>query len=460
MILFIDHRDSFSWNLIAQLRGLGYAVAVRQSEEILPHEITTLLKDKQALVFSPGPGHPRDYPNSLELYRSAKGRIPIIGVCLGFQIMLEAEGISVGHLPEILHGVQTPIRIDSAAAAYKNIHKTPHVGRYHSLGLPLVELPNHWRATGWDAGSGHMLSFENLPLRLFGFQYHPDSFLTPDGDRILANVLAVGLPEQPREATPVTTGNLWEQLGAFTTLRLSIRRDVRSRTATLWFPSAHSKRLHRDLSALAFDVEQARQLQNRFVSATKATADSLAEGEWLVRWSYAPPRAAIEARVLPPGNSHISGQCIPFLRSYPQQKNLYYNALLEHMRNVDRRSTEVLLVHPNKELLLEGITCNLLFIRKGQCFTPLDDCLPGLTLQLLESQLAPGISFQRTAISLAELDSYDAIIACGTGRGVTPISAIPELNWRQRDDSLITTLQNAYQSLIHTTNDRIEFSID
>ncbi|MFZ4629448.1 MAG: aminodeoxychorismate/anthranilate synthase component II, partial [Blastocatellia bacterium] len=112
MILFVDHRDSFSWNLIAQLRGLGLEVEVCQSEELVVPSAGSDLRAWEAVVFSPGPGHPRDYPNSLALYHAIKGRRPIIGVCLGFQLMLEAEGIQIDRLPEILHGVQTPIRID------------------------------------------------------------------------------------------------------------------------------------------------------------------------------------------------------------------------------------------------------------------------------------------------------------------------------------------------------------
>lgn len=462
MILFIDHRDSFSWNLIAQLRGLGHAVEVRQSEDIDAQSASDYLIGKQAVVFSPGPGHPRDYPNSLAIYHAAKGQLPIIGVCLGFQIMLEAEGISVNRLPEILHGVQTRIRIDTSAAAYRGVDDRPRVGRYHSLGLPAVELPSGWLPTGWDADSGSLLSFENLPLRLFGFQYHPDSFLTPDGNRILANALAAGLDNKPRleSRIKITTGDLWEQAGVFTTLRLSIRTDASSKVATLWFPGAHSQRMQRDLSALELTSEDSCQRQSHFIQATQSLASTLEAGEWLLRWSCAPPQHAIEARPLAAGNPSLTGKCWHYLRRDPAQKNLYYSDLLAQMRLVDRASTEVLLVHPETQHLLEGITCNLICVRNGQCFTPDQDCLPGLTLQLFESQLSANLKITRAAIPLNQLDQYDAIYACGTGRGVTPISEIPELNWQQRDHSLTDTLQTAYQSLIQSSHDRIEFTID
>jgi anthranilate synthase/aminodeoxychorismate synthase-like glutamine amidotransferase len=461
MILFIDHRDSFSWNLIAQLRGLGYEVEVRQSEALVSDSIAEYLQNKQALFFSPGPGHPRDYPNSMALYRAAKGKIPIVGVCLGFQIMLEAEGIGIGRLPEILHGVQTPISIDSSAAAYIGIGNPPRVGRYHSLGLPLTQLPDGWKATGWDTRTERMLSFENLSLQLFGFQYHPDSFLTPDGDRILANALSTSLPVSSNQrVNHITKGNLWEKHGAFTTLRLSIRKQGAFHVATLWFPKAHANRLQRDLSALGQLQETSFLLQNRFVNATKAEAHSLAEGEWLVRWSCAPPHSAIEARPLVTSNPLINGKCLNYLRRLSQLKNLYYSALINQLQQIDRRSTELLLVHPKHQLLLEGVTCNLIFIRDEQCFTPSNDCLPGLTLQLLESHLPASVTVIQKPIPIDTIDQYDAIVACGTGRGIIPIHSIPELHWQQRETPLVDYLQQTYQSLIRTTYDRIEFPID
>ncbi len=462
MILFIDHRDSFSWNLIAQLRGLGYEVEVRQSIALKTDSIANYLQNKQALFFSPGPGHPRDYPNSLALYHAAKGKIPIVGVCLGFQMMFEAEGIRIGRLPEILHGVQTPIRIDLKALAYNGIQNPLRVGRYHSLGLPITKVPEGWKATGWDAKTDRILSFENQALQLFGFQYHPDSFLTPDGDRILANALSISLPRTPnrQHVSKITKGNLWEQHGAFTTLRLSIRRLGAFPLATLWFPNAHANRLHRDLSALGAAPELPFILKNRFVGATKLQAHSLTQGEWLVRWSCAPPYAAVEARPLAACNPSINGKCLNYLRRLPHQKNLYYSELLNQLQQIDRRSNELLLVHPNLQLMLEGVTCNLIFIRDGQFFTPSNQCLPGLTLQLLESYLPPSLTLTKITIPTKTIHQYDAIVTCGTGRGITPIHAIPELNWQQRKTPLVDYLKKTYQSLIKTTYDRIEFPID
>ena len=458
MILFIDHRDSFSWNLIAQLRGLGLEVEVCQSEELIVPSTGSDLGAWEAVVFSPGPGHPRDYPNSLALYHAVKGRIPIIGVCLGFQLMLEAEGIQIDRLPEILHGVQTPIRIDQEAAAYRGISARPRVGRYHSLGLPMVQLPAGWQATGWDAESGRLLSFENRQLRLFGFQYHPDSFLTPEGSRILGNVLCAGLPKEG--ARSVRLGSLWEHAGVFTTLRLRIRREASDKVATLWFPNTHARRMQCDLTALGLDMDDPWHRQSQLIDATRSIASSLAPGEWLVRWSCAPPEMAIEARPWRPSAPALSGACWQYVRRNPIHKNLAYRELIDKLQEVDQASTEVLLVHPGKQLLLEGITSNLLLVEQGRCVTPAEDCLPGLSIRLLEPQLPPGLTITRVPIPIDQMTRFDAIYACGTGRGVTPIARIPELGWVQRDDSLTDLLQEAYRSLIRSTDDRIELPLD
>ena len=458
LILFIDHRDSFSWNLIAQLRGQGFEVEVCQSEELVVPLVEDDLGAWEAVVFSPGPGHPRDYPNSLALYRAAKGRRPIIGVCLGFQLMLEAEGIEVEQLPEIMHGVQTLMRIDPEAAAYRGVSANPRVGRYHSLGLPTVQLPEGWQASGWDAESGRLLSFEDRQRRLFGFQYHPDSFLTPEGSHILGNALRVGLPK--REAPDVARGNLWERAGVFTTLRLSIRSEASGNVATLWFPNAHGRRLQRDLIALGLDLEDPWHRQSRLVDATRSIASSLAPGEWLVRWSCAPPEMAVEARPWSPGDSTLTGECWPYVRRNPGQKHLAYRDLLARLHEVDRQSTEVLLVHPEKRLLLEGITSNLLLVEQGRCVTPAEDCLPGLSIALLEPYLPPGLTVSRAPIPIDQMTRFDAIYACGTGRGLIPIVRIPELGWEQRDDSLTGLLVEAYRSLFRSTDDRVELPLD
>ena len=185
-ILVLDHRDSFTGNLVHLLHNFG-EVKVQQSPPT-PHSLTS---DTTALVLSPGPGHPRDYPASLNLYQEAKERhIPVVGVCLGFQMILHAEGAEIIRQPKVLHGVQTPIHCDPNSQTYQGLPEVLKVGRYHSLQVDTTSLPPNIQVTAWDENKTIPLSFELKDSQsISGLQYHPDSFLTEYGVEIIRNTL-------------------------------------------------------------------------------------------------------------------------------------------------------------------------------------------------------------------------------------------------------------------------------
>ena len=189
MILLIDHRDSFTRNLEHLLSEFGEVRVVdrREASPIAGEEET------QMLVFSPGPGRPSDYPETRSIYRSWRGRKPILGVCLGFQLMLEEEGARTRRQDTVLHGARTPIAMESGSSTYRGLAEPFRVGRYHSLQIAPPSLPDTVHVTAWDQHRRVPLSFENLDLRLFGFQYHPESFLTDHGRELIGNVLSACL---------------------------------------------------------------------------------------------------------------------------------------------------------------------------------------------------------------------------------------------------------------------------
>jgi anthranilate synthase/aminodeoxychorismate synthase-like glutamine amidotransferase len=186
MILVLDHKDSFTGNLVHLLHNFG-EVKVLQS----PPSKDCLSSGLKALVLSPGPGHPHDYPESLQLYQSAKQQnILILGVCLGFQMILHAEGAKIIRQPQVLHGVQTSIICDPNSKTYRGLPQNLQVGRYHSLQVDPDTLPENIQVTAWDDSPKVPLSFEMKDSqRIFGLQYHPDSFLTDNGYEILRNTL-------------------------------------------------------------------------------------------------------------------------------------------------------------------------------------------------------------------------------------------------------------------------------
>ena len=186
MILLVDHQDSFTRNLEHLLADFGEITVLDR------HEAVAACGEAEMLVLSPGPGCPGDYPETQAIYREWCGRKPILGVCLGFQLMLEAECASIIRQPQVLHGVETEIEVESDSATYSRIEPPVKVGRYHSLQVDSASLANlspNIRITARDRIRDVPLSFEDCRRRLFGMQYHPESFLTNHGHAILTNVL-------------------------------------------------------------------------------------------------------------------------------------------------------------------------------------------------------------------------------------------------------------------------------
>lgn len=197
MILLIDHRDSFTWNLAHLLDGLTGEEPDPGPVRVVQHDALDSVdwSEVRALVFSPGPGCPADYPETVRCYLQQRGRLPILGVCLGFQLILHAEGAAVVGQRRILHGVQTPISYNSLARAYRGVEPMAGavaVGRYHSLGVDPSTIPAEFVVTATDPVDGTPLSFEHVSLPIYGLQYHPESFLSTHGLRIVRNCL---LPE-------------------------------------------------------------------------------------------------------------------------------------------------------------------------------------------------------------------------------------------------------------------------
>ena len=187
MITLIDHRDSFTRNLEHLLARFDRVRIIDRKAFSDLH-----LQNSQMLVFSPGPGTPQDYPESLAIIHLAKGKIPILGVCLGFQMILEQEGARIIRQNQVLHGVETEILAQVESATYRNLTGPIRVGRYHSLQVDpgsLDNIPRSIKITATDPIRETPLSFEDVERKLFGLQYHPESFLSNQGSQILSNII-------------------------------------------------------------------------------------------------------------------------------------------------------------------------------------------------------------------------------------------------------------------------------
>lgn len=214
MLLLIDNYDSFVHNLARYLERLG------QETEVVRNDAIDVAKVRQmrpaAVVLSPGPCTPHEAGASLEIIRNLHAELPILGVCLGHQVIAEALGGSVVRAPAPVHGQSSAIRHDGTGL-FTGLPSPLTVGRYHSLVVEPATLPKALRPTAWTH-DGVLMAFEHVSLPIYGVQFHPESILTECGYELLANFLRLaGLPHNgdPRE---FATNELFEPVTQATPL--------------------------------------------------------------------------------------------------------------------------------------------------------------------------------------------------------------------------------------------------
>ena len=186
MILLVDHQDSFTRNLEHLLAGFD-EVRILDRLEVDDDDC----RAADLIVLSPGPGNPDQYPETQALCRGWTGKRPILGICLGFQLILQVEGARITRQAQVLHGVETEIEFDPSSSTYSGLPPTLRVARYHSLQVDpdsLDALPGSVKITGRDPIRDAPLSFEDTGRKLFGLQYHPESFLTTSGSSLIENI--------------------------------------------------------------------------------------------------------------------------------------------------------------------------------------------------------------------------------------------------------------------------------
>ena len=184
MIYIIDHQDSFTWNVVHQFSEFDKVIC----NNFFEIEEKKLSK-ADTIVFSPGPGAPKDYPLTSKIYKKFKGKKKIIGICLGFQQILHNEYGKIVQQKNIYHGYQSKIKVtkDSKIFTKNRIFK---VGRYHSLKLNEPFLSKNIKISMRCTETNIPMAFENTREKIFGFQFHPESFLTKNGKTIIKKILS------------------------------------------------------------------------------------------------------------------------------------------------------------------------------------------------------------------------------------------------------------------------------
>ncbi len=185
-ILLLDNVDSFSWNLVYQLRTSGHRVVVYRNH-IQPDIIIAHLRrmTNPVLILSPGPGKPGDAGCMAELLRQVRGNLPVIGICLGHQAIIESYGGHVSQADKILHGKVSAITHDGMAM-FSGFDNPLPVARYHSLVSYTLSGDLAIAATY----QGMIMAVRHDTDRVCGFQFHPESILTTHGARLLEQTLS------------------------------------------------------------------------------------------------------------------------------------------------------------------------------------------------------------------------------------------------------------------------------
>lgn len=184
-VVFIDNFDSFTWNLVDEFTKRGVEVEVWRNRVTVEQAMARALAVPRSLiVVSPGPGAPADAGCSVDLIRAAEGRVPVFGVCLGHQAIVEALGGTVGPATEVVHGKTSKIA-HGGDPLFAGVASPFPVGRYHSL--TATRLPECLETI---ASAGQLvMAVRHRSSPMLGVQFHPESILTPDGGRLIENVV-------------------------------------------------------------------------------------------------------------------------------------------------------------------------------------------------------------------------------------------------------------------------------
>ncbi len=184
-ILLIDNYDSFTYNLVQAFLMLGALVDVHRNDAITVED--ALRQGHSHLVISPGPGAPRDAGVSMRMIEAFAGRIPIFGVCLGHQALVEVFGGRVVRAARLMHGKVSPVQHDGRGV-FSGMAQNFQAGRYHSLIAEPSSVPEVLEVTA-RTDQGEIMGVRHRTLPIEGVQFHPESVLTPEGPVLMGNFL-------------------------------------------------------------------------------------------------------------------------------------------------------------------------------------------------------------------------------------------------------------------------------
>lgn len=188
MILLIDNYDSFSYNLVQLIGELNPDIRVIRNDEMTVEEIEAL--NPSHIILSPGPGYPKDAGVCERVVAELKGKIPILGVCLGHQGICEVFGANICHAKQLMHGKKSNVKIDNTDRIFKGLPERIDVARYHSLIADIDTVPEELKVISVD-DNNEVMAVRHRDYPVYGLQFHPESILTPDGRVMIKNFLSI-----------------------------------------------------------------------------------------------------------------------------------------------------------------------------------------------------------------------------------------------------------------------------
>jgi anthranilate synthase/aminodeoxychorismate synthase-like glutamine amidotransferase len=184
-MLLIDNYDSFTYNLVQGFAAHGADVMVYRNDAISVADGLAL--NPTHLVISPGPGRPDEAGVSLDMIAAFAGKVPVFGVCLGHQSIVQQQGGTIVRAERLMHGKTSEIKHDGKSV-FAGISQPFEVGRYHSLCAETESLPETLEVTA-ETDSGVIMGVRHKTLQIEGVQFHPESVLTPEGDALMTNFM-------------------------------------------------------------------------------------------------------------------------------------------------------------------------------------------------------------------------------------------------------------------------------
>ena len=189
MIILIDNYDSFSYNLYQLVGSINPNIKVVRNDALTPQDIEKL--NPTHLIISPGPGRPIDAGICEDAIKYFKGKLPILGVCLGHQAIGEVFGGTVDYAKEVRHGQKSLIHIANGSNIFAGLPPVIEAARYHSLAVRRDSLPDELLVIAEDE-QDEIMGIKHRDCEIYGLQFHPESILTPQGHIIIENFLAIG----------------------------------------------------------------------------------------------------------------------------------------------------------------------------------------------------------------------------------------------------------------------------